>query len=232
MADKNFPQYREEVLIEPIRSEFSLRPRSGVGQDSNASLRERVTSIQPLRAKETARKGPLDINSDRAKKHSTSRKTVIAAGWVSKPISSQIDEKARTWKVSRSKAIHMLIERGLKNDILSDYEAILKDTIERAVQRAYRKTSERQTNVLYRSYTLTAQNLHLLINLLSRIGSAKRLTPEQLDNVIAWSRQEAGEHVARRDEPLHQAISDWLARDHEPSRDAEPSPQEAVEERA
>jgi hypothetical protein len=66
-----------------------------------------------------------------------------------------------------------------------------------------------------------AQNLHLLINLLSRIGSQTRLTPEQLDAILAWSRQEAGEHVAKKNDALHQAVSDWLAGETEPPREEE-----------
>jgi fibrillarin-like rRNA methylase len=176
-----------------------------------------------------ARAESLDINSDRIRKHSTRRKTVQVTSWVGEPISNQIDRKAREWKTTRSNAAARLIERGLKNDIFSDYEAILSDTIERAVGRAYRKTSERQTSVLYRSYSISVQNLHLLINLLSRIGSKQRLTPEQLDAVISWSREEAAELVARKDELLHQAVADWLRRDQENSQAEEREPEEVSE---
>ena len=79
MADNYFPQKTEEILIERTRSEFKGRPLHGVGQDSNALLRERVASGQALRAKKPARTQPLDTNSDRIRTHSNACLEVMVA---------------------------------------------------------------------------------------------------------------------------------------------------------
>jgi hypothetical protein len=133
--------------------------------------------------------------------------------WVEQPISSLVDEKARLWKVSRSKAGAMLIERGLKNDLFADYEAIIAEIVSRVVARECRKFFNRLASILFRMYTLVAQSMYLLINALSRVGTGRQITAEQLDKVIAWSRSEARRVVVKRgekSEAFDKAIADWL----------------------
>ena len=133
MADSYFPQKTEEVLIEGTRSEVRGRPLYGVVQDSNALLRERVASGQALRARKPARTRSANTKSDRVKTHSTTRQRVIVESWVSQPISCQIDQQAEVWGVTRSKAIALLVERGLMQDVFANAENILTEAVQRAV---------------------------------------------------------------------------------------------------
>lgn len=55
--------------------------------------------------------------------------------------------------------------------------------------------------------------LHVQKNLLARSGYQKRLSPEDLDRIIAWSRTQAKADVVkgtRGGDSLDQAIEAWL----------------------
>src|SRR3954453_3901909 len=122
MQSRRIPHLEEKRPRKEEESEFIERPHGEVWQDRSASMRARITSSQASHATAPARAHPLNINSDRRKKHSTTRKTDQAIGWVKRPISSLINEKARLWKVSRSQAIARLIEMGMANDLFQAHE--------------------------------------------------------------------------------------------------------------
>src|SRR4051794_12602756 len=93
-------EFRERPLYgvgqDQIRSEFRERPLYGVGQDNNAPGRVRVAFPQAVPPTRPPRNRPLSTNSDRPKKRSTKRRTVIAAGWIKRPISEEIDRIAKS----------------------------------------------------------------------------------------------------------------------------------------
>ena len=98
-------------------------------------------------------------------------------------------------------------------DVFANSEKILTDAVERAVSREERRGRTIVVSLLFRLLTLATQLLHLVIHLLARGGSPTPLTPEKLDRVIAWSREQARAKVIERrpeTEALHKAISDWL----------------------
>jgi hypothetical protein len=172
----------------------------------------------------TARAQQLDTKSDRGKSYSTQRKTEQAIGWVERPISSQINEKARLWKVSRSKAIARLITMGLASDFFQEYEKLLTDAVSRAVAREHQKDRNQIMKILFRVYIRVSQLIYLVINLLGRSGTQRRVTAEQLDKIIDWSRSQAREDVAKRSgktEALGQAVEEWLNEDAETERGRE-----------
>src|SRR3954468_2712041 len=113
MALTGNPQSLKERLQKQTRSEFILRPQNGVGQDRSAPKRERAASIQASRLQGAARARQSDINSDRVKKHSTSRQTVQATGWVKRPISDEINRIAEHSGLKRSRTIATLLEEAV-----------------------------------------------------------------------------------------------------------------------
>src|SRR4051794_18267722 len=113
------PQKVEETLAQKTQSEFLKSQNDIVWQDRSALDRARVASVQASRADNPARSQAVSKNSDRAQKNNASRRTVQAIGWVEGPISVMIDEAAREWHTTRSKAISKLIKIGLTNNVLS-----------------------------------------------------------------------------------------------------------------
>jgi hypothetical protein len=171
----------------------------------------------------------MNINSDRGKKHSTTRQTVIAAGWVRRPISSLIDKKAEEWRLTRSKAIDRLIRMGLAKDFFQEYETLITEAVSRAVAREHQEDRNRLGTMLFRLSLQVSQLFYLIVNLLGRSGSQRRVTAEQLDKILDWSRTEAREDVVKRTaktEALGKAVEDWLADDSTNQNASEPGEEE------
>jgi hypothetical protein len=213
MADKKTPHIIKKFSIVSTRSESYLRPLDGVGQDRRASVSERADALQPSRIQNGLRADAVGTDSDRVQKRSSIRQTVQVTSWLKRPISSQVNQKAAEWGVSRSKAAALLVELGLANDILAGQGALIRETVSHAVHTEFQKDRRTIVSLQFRNLSLSAQLLHLLINLLSRQGTGRQVTAEQLDRILAWSRQEARNRVlAKKDksEVLESAIGDWL----------------------
>ena len=229
MADILFPQNNEENKTgktKRTRSEFLRKPHGDVLQDRSASKRARAASMQASPLENPTRSRQVSKNSDRVKKHSTTRKTVQAIAWVSRPISMLIDAKAVEWHTTRSQAIVKLIELGLQNNLLGANLHLIVEVIRDTIREECRRFFGRLTGIMFRMYLLLSRIFHLQKNLLGRSGFQNRLTVEQLDKIIAWSGDLAREDVIRktgaRSVALDRAIADWLASDtrSEPDEDA------------
>jgi hypothetical protein len=216
MASTNYPQKNKKEQKEAARSEFLRKTYEDVWQDRSATGRARIASLQASRVHPLPRAHGLDKNSDRVEKRSTNRKTVQAIGWVERPIDILIGECAREWNTSRSRAVARLIELGLENKILSANSHLLAQIVREAVTTECRRFFSRLTGVLFRMYLLLAQAVHLQRNIVSRSGFQKKLTPEQVDKIIAWSKDRARNDVVPRknrdvDTTFDQAAAAWLS---------------------
>jgi|tagenome__1003787_1003787.scaffolds.fasta_scaffold19975820_1 hypothetical protein len=214
MADTSFPQYKKKGYTEQTRSEFLERPYEDVWQDKYANNRVRTASAQPQLPKEQARTPLTSKNSDRGEKHHTDNRRVHKAIWVRKPISILIDHHALLWHTTPSRAGERLIEAGLEQSILQANTNLLVAVLRDTVAQECRAFFARITAILFRIYVLLCQVLHLQKNLLARSGYQKRLTPEDLDKIIAWSKAQAKVDVVkgtRGGDSLDQAIGEWLA---------------------
>src|SRR3712207_4117107 len=103
------PQARSDLQERSWHDVWQERSWHDVWQDNNAPRRVRVGSAQPSPVDTTARKRLLSAKSARAHKHSTKRRTVMAAGWVTRPISSEIDRLAKDAGLTRSRTIATLL---------------------------------------------------------------------------------------------------------------------------
>jgi hypothetical protein len=195
-----------------------------VWQDRRVFQRARRASFQASPAPKSTGAHRLDTNSDRGKKHLPRRNTVQAVGWVERPISSLIDKKAEEWHLTRSKTIDRLIRMGLAKDFFREYETLITDAVSRAVAREHREDRNRLGAMLVRLSVRVSQLFYLIVNLLGRSGSQRRVTAEQLDKIIDWSRTEARQAVVKRTpeaEDLDRAVAAWLATDSTSKRGGE-----------
>src|ERR1700731_905394 len=136
MANTTSPQLEENRLQKKERSGFILRPLQGVRQDRNARLRVRIASAQAYRAEKGTRSRPLNINSDRSKKHSTKRQTVPAMGWVERPVSSEIDRIAKEWGQTRSHTIATLLKEAVNQRLHVHHAVMLSPLVRKSVLKA------------------------------------------------------------------------------------------------
>src|SRR5689334_11315308 len=95
MANTTYPQTNQTRQEIEERSELLKRSLRDVRQDNIASQSGRAASAHAYRSETSARTRPARTNSDRSKKRSTRRRTVPAVGWVTRPISQEIDRIAQ-----------------------------------------------------------------------------------------------------------------------------------------
>jgi hypothetical protein len=150
MANITYPQTKQERQQKEERSEFIRRSLRDVRQDNIAPLRVRVTSAQAYRADTPARTRPMIKNSDRSKKHSKSRRTVPAVGWVERPISSEIDRIAQCEGLTRSKTIATLLTEAVRQRLHIQHAVLQRTIIEEAIARQMAKERARIAALLVR----------------------------------------------------------------------------------
>jgi hypothetical protein len=217
MATTKDPQKQKNIQQDQRkinRSEFKEKTYEDVWQDKSAPERARIASTQPYRANQLPRSHGLSKNSDRSQKHSTSRRTVHAIAWVEKPISMLINQKALEWQVSRSKAAARLIGLGLESDLLTANSSLLAQIVRETIAAECRSFFARLSGILFRIYLLLTQSLHLQHNLVARSGFQRKLSTEQVEKIIAWSKTQAKSEVVQKhgevDAALDRAVIAWL----------------------
>jgi hypothetical protein len=217
MATTEDPQKQknnQENQTKINRSEFKNKTYEDVWQDRRAEKRARIASDKPSRSDKPLRARDLSKNPDRLQKNNSSRKTAQVTTWVEKPISILIDECVIEWGVSRSKATAMLVDLGLENKILSANSRLLANIVQQTVEAECRRFFARLSGILFRIYLIVAQTLHLQRNLVARSGIQKKLTTDQVKQIIDWSKDQARSDVTPKsggvDQTLDQAVSAWL----------------------
>jgi hypothetical protein len=113
---------------------------------------------------------------------------------------------------------------GLAKDFFREYETLITDAVSRAVAREHREDRNRLGSLLFRLSVRVSQLFYLIVNLLCRSGSQRRVTAEQLDKIIDWSRTEARLDVVKRTantQALDRAVGAWLDEEHTHGRGGE-----------
>jgi len=208
-----FPQVSGDILVNQERSEFQRRPLSGVRQDNSAPLRYRVASGQAYPPATIMRSQSERGDSDRSRKHSTRRRTVPATTWLKKPISSEIDRIAKDSGQTRSKTIAVLLEEAVHQKLHIQHAILLGPIIEDALAREREKDRRRTATLLVQNTAVTRQVKYLLTHLLGRTGSRERVTAQELERILDWSKRKAREGLVGRGqhtEALIEAIGEWL----------------------
>jgi hypothetical protein len=210
---KGNPQFSGDILVNQTRSELKRRQLGWVRQDNNAPQRVSIASGDAYPVKRVARSRQLKTNSDRAKKHSTKRQTVIAVGWIKKPISDEIDRIALDSGLSRSKTIATLLDEAVHQKLHIQHAILLGPIIQQAIAEEREKDRTRIAGLLVQNTVITGQVKYLLTNLLGRSGFQQKVTADDLYKILDWSKRKARETAIRRGkhtEKLLAAIGEWL----------------------
>jgi len=135
-----------------------------VWQDKLPSARIRAASDQPLPADRRARNGEQPTPPNR--KHSTRRRTVLAAGWVDFDTDAIINERTRETGWSRSKVISTMLKESAQNDAFKRNQMILAPIIRQTMQAEFRAFTNRYLAVIARIAYKVEQIFSLLLNCL------------------------------------------------------------------
>jgi hypothetical protein len=203
-------QKSEGSFQDQVRPEFKKRPLYGVGQDNNAPGRVRIAFPQAVPPARPPRTLPLSTNSDRSQKRSTKRRTVIAAGWIKRPISEEIDRIAKSEGLTRSRVIATLLEEAVHQKLHVQHALLLEPIIRQAIAREMGRDRARFAALLVRIAFDANTTRHLAGNIL---GRQPGVTPERLNRIRDWSTRKAKESITTRSpqiEELLAALDAWL----------------------
>jgi hypothetical protein len=205
MADTNFPQYKKKTAQNRTQSEFLLRPLQGVGQDSNAHSRVRPASAQALTHRTGSVTRGVGINSDRLQKHSTNRKTVIAAGWVHKPVSVEIDRIAKESGLTRSRTIATLLEEAVHQRLHIQHAVMLSPLVRKAVIKAFQPLMPFLISIAYDSNQTRALTGNVLAN---------TTRPEEMERIRERTAKKARESILHQRPQITELVQitrEWFA---------------------
>ena len=187
------------------------QPTGRVGQDNNAPRRVRRASSEPSPVEYGTRTRPLQPPSAPARKRSTKRQTVMAAGWVKKPVSAELDRIAKQEGVTRSRVIATLLEEAVHQRLHVQHAVLLQPIIEQAIAAQLQRDRARFAALLVRIAFDANTTRHLVGNILGRQDA---VTPEAFDRIRDWCTRKAKDSITARTpqiEELIQAVDAWLA---------------------
>jgi hypothetical protein len=147
---------------------------------------------------------PLGINSDRSKKHSTKRRTLPAMGWVTRPISEEIDRIAIREGLTRSKTIKTLLEWAVTEKLHRQAAALIPAVIETSFQKVVAGRLARTDTLLVQAALDINQTRTIATNILGRQSG---VTSEKLNNILDRSRDKAKDDLTHRSPELEEFIA-------------------------
>ena len=137
----------------------------------------------------------------------------MAAGWIERPISEEIDRIATESGVTRSHTIAVLLEEAVHQKLHIQHAVMLGPIIQKALAKEREKDRRQMGQLLVHNTVLTRQLLYLVTNLLTRIGSTHPPTSERLHKILDWSKEKARENTFKHGEEteaLIKAVGVWL----------------------
>lgn len=204
------PQTNRAILSRQVNLNKKGKTYDDVWQDNNAPRRLRVAAPQASRAEGHARTRRLDTNTDRIKTHSNRRQTVMAAGWISKSVSLEIDRLVKNCGLTRSKTIATLLEEAVNQRLHVQHAVLLEPLIRQAIAKEMQKDRARFAALLVRIAFDANTTRTLAANIL---GRQPGVTPERLDKIRDWSTRKAKESLTNRTpqiDTLIKAMNKWL----------------------
>jgi hypothetical protein len=211
MANTTYPHLEESRLPKKERSELFKRSLRDVRQDNIASLSGRAASSQAYQPETGARTRLARTNSDRSKKHSTRRQTVPAVGWVTRPISLEIDRIAQCEGITRSKTVATLLSEACRQRLHVQHAVLQRTIIEEAIARQMAKERARIASLLVRVAFDANQTRTLATNIL---GRQPRMSPERMTTILDASFRKAKKDITERSpqiDDLITAVQKWLS---------------------
>src|SRR3712207_3585750 len=119
------PHNQHNIFSQSAYPAENHQPTGHVGQDNNAPGRVRGASPEPSPVAHGARTRRPEPPSAPPRKRSTKRQTVMAAGWVKKPVSAELDRIAREEGVTRSRVIATLLEEAVHQRLHVQHAVLL-----------------------------------------------------------------------------------------------------------
>ena len=184
--DSLLPQLEHSQRVTTLR---------GVGQDKGALPFERVATKQPAPPEKESRAKRLETKSPRSQNKSTSKaKLVHMTLWVHPLVKSEIQRTAEREGLSVSMVGAAFLDQAIRQDIHSQYGALIEPIIEHAIRKHMRAYSNRLAVLLVRSLFAGEQVRGLVTNILNRQPG---VTQPVLEEILNGSSNAAKRNITR-----------------------------------
>jgi restriction endonuclease len=181
-----------------------------VGQDKDAVQRVRPALAQPVMLSETPRTPPKNTKSQRLQNRSTKRKLHQVAAWVDEPIILQLQDLARTQRLSMSQTIRGLLKDILRQKFHQQQAATLPELIDQAVAKANRTMATRMAWLLMR---IAFDVGHVKVLATNTLGMQEGMTEDSLKDILATADTRTKANLTRKTPQLTelmQTVEQWL----------------------
>src|SRR5918992_4369348 len=214
MASNGKPQFVNNVF--PLQSNAAAGEADGRfgRQDKDRTSSDRPATPQPASVNHVDRS--QGTNPTGARTHSPlvhKSRTVHLNVWIDPIVKSELERLAAQEGLSISATAAAFLERILQQHVDLQYSALLEPIIKSAIRKELQGISSRQVWLLTRNVFASEHTRNLVTNILGIICRQQKMTEENLQSIIAMSKQTAKGNLTRRNpelEELIEAVRKWL----------------------
>ena len=181
-----------------------------VRQDKDAMQRVRPASAQPVMLSNTPRTRPGNTKSQRLQNRSSKRTLHQVAAWVEEPIILQLQDLARTQRLSMSQTIRGLLQEILRQKFHQQQAATLPELIDQAVAKAHRAMATRMAWLLIR---IAFDVGHIKVLATNTLGMQEGMTEASLKEILQTADKRTKANLTRKTPQLTelmQTVEQWL----------------------
>ena len=152
----------------------------------------------------------MNTNSSRSQNRSTAkRRTVPLQLWVHPLVKAEIQRTAERERLSVSKVGAALLDKAIRQDIHSQYGALLQPMIEQTVRRELRTFGNRIVFFLMRIAYAAEQSRILITNVLDRILRRDGVSEQTFTNLVDQSNKMARRNIIQKTPQLKKLLEEW-----------------------
>ena len=210
LPDTQLSHSAHNVFEPQSNSPNAQQPPRGVRQDKPHPSRERIASHQPGSVKKAVRSQQMSSNTTRSQKRSTpKRRTAQLILWVHPLAKAEIQRTAAREGLSVSKVGAALLEQAIRQDIHSQYNALIQPMIEQTVRKELRSFGNRLVFFLMRIAFASEQARILITNLLDRILRRDGVPENTFTKLVDQSNKMARRNIIQKTPQLKSLLEEW-----------------------
>jgi hypothetical protein len=219
MASNGKPQLLKNIFSLQSNGAVTEKVQRFGGQDKDRISSDRPATPQPASANHGDRSPGTNPTGTRT--HSPlvhKSRTEHLNVWVDPLVKSHLQRLAEQEGLSLSATTAASLERSLQEQVDLQYSALLEPIIKSAIRKEMQANRSRQAWLLTRNVFASEHTRNLVTNILGIICRQQKMTEENLQSIIAMSKQTAKGNLTRRNPELEEliaAVKEWLDKEEE-----------------
>src|SRR5918992_3286212 len=214
MASNGKPHFVKNIFLQQSKGGLAAAVNASVRQDKDRISSDRPATPQP--ASVTPGDRSPGTNPHGTRTHSPlvhKSRTEHLNVWVDPLVKSPLQRLAEQEGLSLSATTAAFLERSLKEQVDLQYSALLEPIIKSAIRKEMQANRSHQVWLLTRNVFASEHTRNLVTNILGIICRQQKMTEENLQSIIAMSKQTAKGNLTRANpelEELIEAVRKWL----------------------